>query len=169
MAVFTWYNGEVPENLKVTQVYGVIFTQEGKLLMKVEDTSEGEECSLAGGTTEKFDVDMEATLRRELIEEVNVTIEKPKLIGYQVVDEENGTPLYAQVRMVALIKNIGPTKPDPDNGKTYGRILVSPKKAIELLGWGDVGRKLITEGTRIAEEELGIKVDNSEEINAINY
>ena len=41
MAIFTWYNGEVPTNLEVTQVYGVVFTEEGRILMKVEEKSKG--------------------------------------------------------------------------------------------------------------------------------
>lgn len=55
------------------------------------------------------------------------------------MDEENGTPAYAQVRMAALIREIGIKKPDPDNGRIYDRLMVSAEKAAELLNWGDVG------------------------------
>ena len=55
--------------------------------------------------------------------------------------EEDGTPPYAQVRMAALIRKIGIKRPDPDNGKTYDRLLVPPDKAAFLLNWGDVGRQ----------------------------
>ena len=92
MSTFTWHNGEVPTNLKITQVYGLIFTRDGRMLLKVENKKRGKVFSLAGGTPEDYDSDKEATLRRELIEEVNVTIETPITVGYQEVDEENGKP-----------------------------------------------------------------------------
>ena len=161
MAILSWHNGSVPSSLKVRQVYGVIFTKDGRTLLKAEEKNGKKIYSLAGGTPEAFDEDMIATLRRELIEEVNVTIEEPFLVGYQEVDEENGKPPYAQVRMTALIENIGPTKPDPDNGETYERVLVSPEKAIELLSWGDIGEKLINESVRIIKKELGLKVNTN--------
>ena len=59
------------------------------------------------------------------------------------MDEEDGTPPYAQVRMAALINKIGKKRPDPDNGKTYDRLLVPPEKAAFLLNWGDVGHQQI--------------------------
>ena len=46
----------------------------------------------------------------------------------------------AQVRMTAIIDTIGEVKPDPDNGKTYERLLTTPSRVIELLGWGEVGK-----------------------------
>ena len=163
MATFTWYNGEVPNGLKVRQVYGLIFTRDGRMLLKVENKSRGKVYSLAGGTPETFDVDKEATLRRELIEEVNVTIEKPITVGYQEVDEENGTPTYAQFRMTAIIDNIGPCLPDPDNGETYERLLTTPSRAIELIGWGEVGKLQIEEAFRIAKDELGLTTFSDKE------
>lgn len=163
MATFTWYNGEVPNGLKVSQVYGLIFTRDGRMLLKVENKAKGKVYSLAGGTPETFDKDKEATLRRELIEEVNVTIETPITVGYQEVDEENGKPVYAQFRMTAIIDNIGPVLPDPDNGETYERLLTTPSRAIELIGWGEVGKLQIEEAFRLAREKLGLNVTNNVE------
>ena len=156
MAMFTWHNGEVPSELKVRQVYGLVFTRDGRMLLMVKDKQTGKVFSLAGGTPEEFDVDKEATLRRELVEEVNVTIEKPITVGYQEVDEENGIKPYAQFRMTAIIDNIGPRLPDPDNGETYERILTTPTRAIELLNWGEVGKQQIEAAVKIAKEQLGI-------------
>ena len=45
--------------------------------------------------------------------------------------------------MAALIRKIGIKRPDPDNGKTYDRLLVPPDKAAFLLNWGDVGHQQI--------------------------
>lgn len=150
--ILRWLKEEVPSDLTTRQVYGVIFTRDGRVLLKLEDGK----YSLAGGTPEDFDEDRVATLKRELVEEVNTTIEEPIMLGYQYVDEENGKTPYAQVRMVALIDTIGEIKPDPDNGKVYQRILVTPSRAIELLKWGEIGNNLITDAALLAREKLGI-------------
>lgn len=154
-----WVEEEVPSNLEVHQVYAVVFDENGNVLLKGESKKDGRIIySLAGGTPEDFDKDRIATLRREYIEEVNTTLKGPiYYIGYQYVDEENGIAPYAQVRMTAMIDNIGESKPDPDNGKTYERILVPPQKAIELLNWGDIGPKLVRKAVEVAKEKFGLK------------
>lgn len=150
MTIFSWHNGKVPQGMEIKQVYGVLFDDGGRILLM----KDGDRYSLAGGTPENFDLDIEATLRRELIEEINTTIEKPILLGYQSVDEEDKSPIYAQVRMVALIDKIGEAKPDIDNGKTYERVLVTPVKAIELLSWGDTGKALINDAVILFKQKL---------------
>ena len=157
MGLFTWYSEEVPEGMKTTQVYGIVFTTDGRLLLKVEKKHGKTEYSFAGGTPESFDSNRIATLRRELIEEVNTTIkDEIYLVGYQKVDEGNGKAPYAQVRMTALIDKVGVKKPDPDNGRTYERLLTTPERAIKLLGW-DTAEGQINEAVRIAKEKLNIK------------
>lgn len=158
MAIFTWFDGEVPKCLKVTQVYGLIITTDGRMLLRTED----QKYYLAGGKPEPEDNDMESTLRRELLEEINVTIGKPYMVGYQLVDEENGTTPYAQVRMTALIEKIGPCKPDPDTGRTYGRLLTHPLMAAALLNWGDVGVSQINSAMKLAKKHFGIKQFSNE-------
>jgi hypothetical protein len=152
MATFRWFDGEVPENIKITQVYGLVFSKDGRMLMRIEDGK----YSLAGGTPESYDANKIATLKRELIEEVNTTIYEPIMVGYQLVNEENGTPPYAQVRMTAIIDTVGSVKPDPDTGKTYQRLLTSPSRVIDLLGWGEVGKLQVEAATRVAKDKLGI-------------
>ena len=49
MAIFTWHNGNVPEGMKVTQVYGLVFTKDGRMLLKVEKVGDKIMYSLAGG------------------------------------------------------------------------------------------------------------------------
>ena len=157
MVKFTWHNGEIPNNLKIKQVYGVIFTKNGQMLLMVKERDNQMIYSLSGGTPEIYDADIEATLRRELIEEINTTIEKPILIGYQDVDEDNGKPIYAQVRMVAKINNIGESKPDVDGEETYKRLLTYPERAIELLNWGESGKLMVEEAVRVAKEKLKVE------------
>ena len=157
MIKLSWHNGEVPNNLKITQVYGVIFTQDGRILLKLETKNGKKVYSLAGGTPENFDKDLVATLRRELIEEVNTTVHNPIYLGYQLVENDSNKPPYAQIRMVAMIDKIGKRQPDPDNGKTYERVLTSPHNAIKLLNWGEIGEKIILKAVEIAQNQLGIK------------
>ena len=134
MARFEWVGDRVPEGMRITQVYGIILDREGRVMLRLEKTAGGIRYSLGGGRPEPFDDGIEATCRRELLEEVNTEIETPVYIGYQLVDEGDGTPPYAQVRMAALIRRIGEKKPDPDNGETYDRYMVSPERAAELAG-----------------------------------
>ena len=156
MARFQWVGERVPEGMRITQVYGIILDREGRVMLRVEKHAGGVRYSLGGGRPEPFDDGIEATCRRELLEEVNTETETPVYIGYQLVDEENGTPAYAQVRMAALIKRIGEKKPDPDNGETYDRYMVSPERAAELLNWGDVGYEQVMKAKEVVYRQYGI-------------
>ena len=159
--LFTWFDGEVPEGIEVRQVYGLVFTKDGRMLLKIDNGFYG----FGGGTPESYDKNRVETLKREMLEEVNTTLLEPiVLVGYQLVNEGNGIKPYAQVRMTAIIDEIGEAKPDPDGGKTYKRILVSPKRAIELLNWGKSGIDQVSAATRVAKEKLGIiSYSNKEE------
>ncbi len=157
MGLFTWYNGEVPKDMKIKQVYGILFAQDGRVLLRIENIDNKKYYSLAGGKPEAYDKDIEDTLRREVKEEVNYTISKAEFIGYQAVDEENGSEIYAQVRMVALLNEIGEVLPDPDNGLTYERLLTHPNKAIKYLNWGTSGEMMINQAVKVAKEKLNLK------------
>ena len=136
MAQITWEKGNVPAGMEVRQVYGVFFDKQGRVLLRIEKGK----YKLTGGKPEKNDSDYYATLRRELREEANCTVGDLRMVGYQKVDEEDGTPAYAQIRMTGIIHEIGEASPDPDRpGWVYGRVLVSPLKAAVLLNWGQVG------------------------------
>lgn len=163
MARFEWVGDRVPEGMRITQVYGIILDREGRVMLRLEKTAGGIRYSLGGGRPEPFDDGIEATCRRELLEEVNTEIETPVYIGYQLVDEEDGTPPYAQVRMAALIRRIGEKKPDPDNGKTYDRYMVSPERAAELLNWGDTGWAQVMKAKEVIYRQYGITGESSKE------
>lgn len=165
MIKLKWIEDEVPTNVEVRQVYGVVFTKDGRILLKCEEKKGKKIYSLAGGTPEYFDKTREDTLKREFLEEVNTSLKNEVIyLGYQEVDEDDSNLVYAQVRMTAMIDNIGKKQPDPDNGKTYDRILVSSKMAIKLLSWGYIGEKIILKATKIAKEKFGLKIYEGEEI-----
>ena len=152
MITALWHRGEVPANIPISQVYGILINNDGKILL----FKDGESFSLPGGRPETSDDGIEGTLRREVIEEVNVTIDTPYMIGYRLIDEENGKEPYAQVRMTALIKEIGQARPDSAYGRTYKRYLVTPPKAIELLDWKDDGEAQILSAVEAAKKHLNI-------------
>ena len=156
MATFRWIADAVPEGMKIRQVYGIILDRKGRVMLRVERGPDRDKYSLAGGRPEPYDRGIGDTCRREIIEEINTEIESPVYIGYQLADEGDGTPGYAQVRMAALIRKIGEKRPDPDNGRTYDRYMVNPEKAAELLGWGDVGHSQIMAAKEAVYRMYGI-------------
>ena len=156
MTKIDWVAEAVPEGMTVRQVYCVMLDREGRVMLRVEKMPDRIKYSLAGGRPEAFDDGIEGTCRRELLEEVNTEIEPPVYIGYQLVNENNGVPAYAQVRMAALIRKIGKKQPDPDNGKTYDRLLVTPEKAAVLLNWGEVGYSQVMMAKEVIYRQYGI-------------
>ena len=165
MVELKWFNDDVPIDMDITQVYGVVFTEDGKTLLKHEIKNGELVYSLAGGTPEDFDKTREDTLKREFLEEVNTTLKGDIFyLGYQEVNECNGKPKYAQIRMTAIIDKIGTKQPDPDNGKTYGRVLVSPENAIKLLDWKATGEAIINRAVEIAKKNFNIEFYHGSDI-----
>ena len=161
MVKITWHNEFVPEGMKIKQVYGLVFNEEGKILMRVENRGNKKTFSFGGGTPENYDHNIEATLRREMLEEVNTTLQNEVFyVGYQEIDPGDNTPPFAQVRMTALIKEIGPKLPDPDGGEIYDRLLTDPKKAIKFLNWKQTGKQQVERAVEVAKEKLGISFKN---------
>ncbi len=164
MAIYRWLDEAVPDGMIITQVYAIILDHDGRIMLRREKAPDGKtKYSLAGGRPESFDRSMEDSCRRELKEEINTETETPVYIGYQLVDEGNGTPPYAQVRMATLIRKIGLKKPDPDTGNTYDRLLVSPVKAIQLLGWGDIGAAQVLKAQNTIAQKYGIRYSGKPE------
>ena len=156
MARYEWVPEQVPDGMKITQVYCIMIYRQGRVMLRVEKGQEGIRYSLAGGRPERSDDGIEATCRREVLEEVNTEIDTPVYIGYQRVDEENGMPAYAQVRMAALIRFIGEKRPDPDNGETYDRYMTAPENAANLLNWGGVGYEQVLAAKKVVYSQYDI-------------
>jgi len=135
MNAYQWIHTEVPNDLEVRQVYGFIFNSDGRILI-LED--EGQ-FNVPGGRPEKGE-NLEETLIREVLEEVQVTISLPEYLGYQLISAEEK---FAQVRMIALIDQTLPTALDPGTGRQYKRLLVPPIQVNGLLKWGEGGDQQI--------------------------
>lgn len=118
------------------QVYAVCFNENGEVLVR----HDGEKYSLPGGTPEKGETVMD-TLKRELIEELDVTVKKAIPLGVQKVEEKNGRFFY-QYRFICLIDKLLPQTPDPDTGRIYERLLVPQEVVTKLIKWGEVGNEM---------------------------
>ena len=77
MANFTWIKNKVPDKLIVKQVYGIVFSDDGRILLRIEDNK----YKLTGGKPENNET-FEETLKREYIEEINVELEECYYLGF---------------------------------------------------------------------------------------
>ena len=118
MTKIDWVAEAVPAEMAVRQVYCIMLDRKGRVMLRVEKKPDRIKYSLAGGRPEVYDNGIEGTCRRELLEEVNTEIETPVYIGYQLVNEGNGTPAYAQVRMAALIRQFSSRMFQSNRSKT---------------------------------------------------
>ena len=111
MISYKWCNGKFPKDIEIKQVYGIVFNEDGNIFLRIDNGI----YKLTGGRPEIEDKSIEDTLKREFVEEANITIKNIHLLGYQLVDENNGIKPYAQVRMIAQIDEIFENRPDLDN------------------------------------------------------
>lgn len=157
MVKITWKDEQVPQGMKIGQVYGIVFTKDGRTLVRIETKKDGRKVfCLTGGTPENYDKSSEETLRREFVEEADIILgDKVCYVGYQEIEGDADKPTYAQVRYTALIERVDPITPDPATGEVYQRMLTTPAKAIELLNWGEVAKLQIEKAFEIAKTEFG--------------
>ena len=147
MAKYTWNRGPVPSSLRIKQVYGIVFTDDLRILLRLEDGV----YKLSGGKPEANE-NYEQTLRREYIEELNVELDHCFYLGYLLVEE--GHDKYAQVRMIATITNINKNHVDPDTGKQYGRLLVNAYDAKHYLRYRDkAGNTMLDDAINAAKSK----------------
>ena len=148
MIKYKWIREEVEQGLNIKQVYGIVFDKDGNILLRVDDNK----YKLTGGKPEDYDKNYSETLKREYIEELNVEIEDVQYLGYLLVEEDKEK--YAQVRMIAKIKNIGPIKPDLDNGKVYKRFMVKQENVKKYLDYQDIaGNEMIDDAIKIGNQK----------------
>ena len=153
MSTFKWIKDKVPADLKISQVYAIVFSEDGKILLRIEDGK----YQLTGGHPEENE-SFNDTVIREYIEEVNILIDEIYYLGYLLVDDENGNPNYAQVRMIGKIKNIGENRPDLDNGKIYKRYLSDISNVKKYLNYpGDAGNNMLDDAIKLALEKYKFK------------
>ena len=146
MAEYTWFKDPVPEGLPVKQVYGIVFSTDQRVVLRVEDGK----YKLTGGKPEKAET-FEETLKREYMEELNTELDGIYYLGYLQV--EDNSDRYAQVRMIAKIKDMHDCQVDPATGEIYGRELVPVSRLKEYLNYSDcAGNEMIDDAIRLAGE-----------------
>ncbi len=157
MANYTWINNNVPNNLTVKQVYGIVFSNDGRTLLRIEDNK----YKLTGGKPELNET-FEETLKREYVEELNVELEQCYYLGYLLVEENDEK--YAQVRMIAKIKKINKKRPDLDTGKIYDRKLVNASNVKKYLKYKDeAGNLMIDDAICMAHNKYNFSEINTNE------
>lgn len=156
MVKYTWIKEKVPQGLNVRQVYGVVFSDDGKIILRVDNNK----YKLTGGKPEKNDKNLAETLKREYLEELNIEIEDIYYLGYLLVEENKEN--YAQVRMIGKIKEIKETKHDDDNGKIYKRFLANTKNVKKLLDYPDLaGNQLVDDAIKLAIKKYNLNFNNN--------
>lgn len=158
MSKYKWISDSVPIKLVVKQVYGVVFDEDGKIILRLFE----HKYKLTGGRPEEKDNCFEDTLKREFMEELNVEIQDIYYLGYLLVEED--TTQYAQVRTIAKIKKINDIKPDLDNGKIYKRYMANQNKVKQYLNYPDLaGNQMIDDAIKIANEKYQFCYNNDKE------
>ncbi len=158
MTKYTWLKKELPTNIDIRQVYGIVFSDTGNIILRIDDNK----YKLTGGKPESFDSNLKDTLKREYLEELNIEIKDIYYLGYLLV-EEDSKEKYAQVRMIAKIKNIGEIRPDKDNGKTYKRFMSNVKNVKRYLNYPDLaGNELIDDAIIMAKEKYNLNFSDDE-------
>jgi 8-oxo-dGTP diphosphatase len=135
----------VPEALLVRQVYAWVVDEKGHVLLVRMPGG----WNLPGGTPDVHDAGWEATLRREVMEEADMTLRDVVPLGYQEVRSEGGGP-FAQLRVAARVGEWRESTPDPDGGLIYPRVWVRLGRAADLLGWGEPGRAQAAAAAQVA-------------------
>lgn len=147
---------KVPEDGKFQRVHAVLVTTDGRVLLRYKNG----EARITGGRIDEADVDLEAALKREVLEELNCEIDKIEYIGYLEVKIMDDDVRIKEnwARMVARVSKILPPKADPDRESNwiYGRTLAPPEIAkaelIESAPMGDTD-KLIDYALKVAREK----------------
>lgn len=151
----TWVRTDELEQYKPCfQVYGVVFNAEGEILL----IQEKGKWKIPGGTPEG-DETAEETLRRELIEEADVTIGKLTPVGMQRVEypnnpDENEGDLYYQYRYACMLDELQPSTPDPDTGITNLRKFVPASEVTDHVKWGAVGEAMFKAAIEVYKARL---------------
>ncbi len=100
MAKYSWVKESVPQNLVIKQVYGIVFSNEGNILLRVENNK----YKLTGGKPEKYDKDFEETLKREYIEELSIETSQNNLDNFNKDIQKRKNYREQISRLNALVK-----------------------------------------------------------------
>ncbi len=144
----TWIKtSEIGKYSPITQVYGIIFNDENEILVCRE--SSDSKWIIPGGHPEEGE-SFEETLKREVLEEVDVEISDIKPLGvFKVEFSDDPEKIIYQSRFISRLKHLHPQTPDPANNSTWERKFVSAEKVTEYVQWGEVGEAMFGDAIKL--------------------
>lgn len=143
---YTWIpTVEIEKYQPIRNVAGICLNDNQEVLICRETEEEG--WKLPGGRPENNETPTE-TLKRELVEEVDIVVNDIKAIGTQRVDFPNNPKqsegdLFYQARYFCKIEKIFPQSIDPDTGVLYDRKFIPIKELNNYLKWGEIGEIIV--------------------------
>ncbi len=140
-STFIWMNGvDFKKYSPIRQCYGIIFNDKNEILIGRRVGSKS--WTIPGGTPEGNETCLE-TLKRELIEEVDVEVVEAKELGVQKAFEPgHEEEAVYQVRYVVTKFNLLDQTPDPDGDNMWERKFVPMNKITEYIKWGKTGEAM---------------------------
>jgi ADP-ribose pyrophosphatase YjhB (NUDIX family) len=139
---FVWMRGASFYDFNpITQCYGIIINPQREVLLGRQKGAV--DWVLPGGKPENKETPLE-TLKRELIEEVDVEIVKAEELGLQkAFDVGNEDNAVYQARFIITEYELKDPTPDPDGGVLWERKFFPYTEVNKLLKWGITGDRLI--------------------------
>lgn len=132
MMQYIWHDSTSIEGLHpITQVSGVCFDEQGRILLLRQTNEPGKLWNIPGGHPESGE-SPEQTLAREVYEETTVKIGECALIGYQEVVDDGKSVAY-QLRFAARVTQVDPPQIDPAKGTIHKRLFVSPEEVMDYI------------------------------------
>lgn len=153
---FTWIpTPEVEKYQPIRNVAGLCLNDNQEVLICRETKEEG--WKLPGGRPENNETPVE-TLKRELMEEVDIKVNSIKPIGTQRVEfpdnpKKSEGDLFYQVRYVCKIEKIFPQTVDPDTGVLYDRKFVPLLELNNYLKWGKIGEAIMAKAVEFKNSQ----------------
>lgn len=149
----TWIrDNDLSEYQPCTQAYGIVFNDQNEILL----IQVGGKWQIPGGTPEPGETP-EQTLRRELLEEADVTVRDVRPLGAQRVDYSNNPnveegDVFYQYRYVCRLDELHESTPDPVTGETYPRKFVPAETVTDYVNWGELGKAMFEDAAKAIVE-----------------
>ena len=130
----------------IKQVYAICFNDVGEILV-CRSNSEGK-WQIPGGHPENNE-SIEETLRRELLEEVDLKVKNIHSLGVQEVEFEKNPEHFYQARCICYVDELLPQTVDPASGETWERKFVPASEIIQIVQWGDAGDAMFADAIEL--------------------
>lgn len=146
---FIWMNGGKLEDYSpITQCYGIVINNKNEILICRGSDSHG--WTIPGGTPEVGESYFE-TLKRELIEEVDLEVLESKVLGVQKAFEVGREDeAVCQARFLVTKFNLLPQTPDPDGGDVWERKFVPAEEITDYIKWGETGAAMFKDAIELS-------------------